>query len=266
MFPGEVFGVCDFAWSGAHPLLLFLQPALGDEDVLVDESVQGFFDHREPVFAVALHPTDSNIAVSGGGDDKSYLWRVDTGAKVFDLQAHDDSVACVAFNWDGSLVASGGLDGKVVVSRVATGEHVTTLVGPAEINWIDWHPKGNVLIAGSEDSSVWMWQVPSGDCMQVFSGHIDSVTCGRFLPNGKGIVTGSADGTLILWDPRTAAATLRLSGEDGRFHATGITSLAVHSDSNLVISGGMDGSVRLVHIGNGKVWLGRRVKVALFCF
>jgi hypothetical protein len=24
--------------------------------------------------------------------------------------------------------------------------------------WLSWHPKGNVLAAGCEDATVWMWQ------------------------------------------------------------------------------------------------------------
>lgn len=24
--------------------------------------------------------------------------------------------------------------------------------------WLDWHPKGNILLAGANDSTIWMWQ------------------------------------------------------------------------------------------------------------
>ncbi|KAJ3277779.1 hypothetical protein HK104_002979 [Borealophlyctis nickersoniae] len=223
------------------------------EAVMVDDSVQGFFDHRESVFAVAIHPTEEMLVMSGGGDDKSYLWRLDNGEKMFDLGVHTDSVSAVGFSHDGQFAASGGMDGKVHVFNVATGQLAVTLEGPTDITWIDWHPKGNVLLAGSEDATTWMWSVPSGTCMAVFTGHADSVTCGQFTPDGKTVVTGSVDGTVISWNPKTAGAQLRMSSEDQRFHNAPVTSLAVHKDNLMVLTGAQDGTARLIHIGNGRI-------------
>ena len=47
------------------------------------------------------------------------------------------------------------------------------------LEWVRWHPKGNVLLAGSEDFTAWMWNAGDGSLMQVFSGHSNSVLCGR---------------------------------------------------------------------------------------
>ncbi|KND05172.1 uncharacterized protein SPPG_00839 [Spizellomyces punctatus DAOM BR117] len=227
----------------------------GEENqlLLVDDSIQGFFDHRQPVYAVAIHPTQEAIVMTGGGDDKSYLWRADTGEKLFELAQHEDSIIAVGFSADGQFAASGGMDGKVNVFTVATGELVVTLDGPTEITWLNWHPRGNVLLAGTEDGTMWMWQVPSGNCMNVFSGHVDSVSCGQFAPDGKTIVSGSSDGSIIVWDPKTANANLRITGEDARFHNAPITAVAIHHDNQLVLTGAQDGTARLVHIGNGRI-------------
>ena len=50
--------------------------------------------------------------------------------------------------------------------------------------WVRWHPRGHLVLAGSEDSSVWMWNADKGAYLNVFSGHGDSVTCGDFTPDG----------------------------------------------------------------------------------
>jgi len=52
------------------------------------------------------------------------------------------------------------------------------------IQWIDWHPRGYVLLAGGADGTIWMWTIPTGKCMQVFTGHVESVTTGQFTPDG----------------------------------------------------------------------------------
>lgn len=87
----------------------------------------------EPVYDVALHPIHQNIAVSGGGDDKSYLWRVYDGEQLYEFAGHTDSVTQVGFSVDGTYVASGSMDGKVRVWKSETGEFVCELEGPDEV-------------------------------------------------------------------------------------------------------------------------------------
>ncbi|CAG8716511.1 8588_t:CDS:2, partial [Dentiscutata erythropus] len=218
---------------------------------LVDDSVQGFFGHKDSVYAVDIHPIDQNIIVSGGGDEKSFLWRSDTGEQICELSGHSDTVQSVLFSKDGQYVASGGMDGKVFVWKVDNRELIASLEGPDEVVWLDWHPKGTILLAGANDGTMWMWQIPSGNCMNVFSGHAGPVTAGQFTPDGKKIVSGSEDSSLILWDPKTAAASLKISREDARFHREGITSLAINKESALILTGSTDGSAILVNLSNG---------------
>jgi ribosome assembly protein SQT1 len=98
-----------------------------------------------------------------------------------------------------------------------------------------------------------MYQIPSGKCMTVFTGHADAVNCGRFTPDGKMVVTGSTDGTVIVWDPKTGAPIHKWIHNDGRFHQGPITALAVNPDSTLIVSGAQDGSVLLLQIASSKI-------------
>lgn len=50
--------------------------------------------------------------------------------------------------------------------------------------WVRWHPRGHLVLAGSEDSTVWMWNGDKGSYLNLFSGHGGSVTCGDFTPDG----------------------------------------------------------------------------------
>ena len=33
-----------------------------------------------------------------------------------------------------------------------------------DITFMNWHSKGDVIVAGSSDASVWMWNAASGTC------------------------------------------------------------------------------------------------------
>lgn len=231
-----------------------------EEMVLEDTSIQQFASHRKPVYAVAAHPT-LPIAVSGGEDELGYIWNTADGETILRLTGHTDSVTNVGFSSDGTLVATGGMDGKTRVWRKlasdASGkswEFITEITGPDEVLWLRWHPKGNVLLAGGNDSTVWLWQLPSGKTMQVFAGHDSPVNAGDFTPDGKHILTADESGNLIYWDPREAAPIWKLSSVDGRFALEGgITSLGINPSSTLVVVGGAMGGVRVVNLAKGTV-------------
>lgn len=105
----------------------------------LDDSKVSYEGHEDAVYAVALHPIDSLVAVSGGGDDMGHIWRTDTGEELLKLDGHKDSVTSVAFSWDGEMVATGGMDGRVRVWRrkgegYLSWEFVIGLEGPEEVN------------------------------------------------------------------------------------------------------------------------------------
>lgn len=159
-----------------------------EERLWPDNAVAHLASHTGSLFSISVHPRDPLLAVSGGEDDLAYLWKIDTGEEIAKLSGHSDSVSAVAFSFDGELVASGGMDGKVRMWRRvkdvpggtwqwARWEFLTSLDGPDEvtvrccqskaleydhnhspfIQTLLWHPKGNVLLAGSADGTIWMW-------------------------------------------------------------------------------------------------------------
>jgi ribosome assembly protein SQT1 len=108
--------------------------------------------------------------------------------------------------------------------------------------------------------------------MQVFAGHNGPVQCGEFTPDGtdmfpdismyfssiiviegKRIVTADAEGTLIVWDPRSPSPAIKLTSDDARFNLDGITSLAINPSSTLAVVGGAAGGLRIVSLSKGEV-------------
>lgn len=103
--------------------------------------------HSSSIFALSLHPLFPNppLAVSGGEDDLGYLFcpipsasehpfNADTYSPT-KLTGHTDSVVATGWSFDGEMVSTGGMDGRVRiwrrVKRTATGDGG---VG----DWKDW--------------------------------------------------------------------------------------------------------------------------------
>ncbi|WVQ85887.1 hypothetical protein IAT38_008055 [Cryptococcus sp. DSM 104549] len=255
-------------------------------------------DHRS-IFALSLHPLFPNppLAITGGQDDNGFLFCPIPPSAPSDAEAsssssfnsesfqpvrltgHTDSIAAAGWSFDGEMVATGGMDGRVRVWRRAkkrrgklmseselssvdgwkAWEFLTNLETGSEISWLTWHPKGNVLAAGCEDATVWLWNLPSGNTLNVFSSHTLPSTAGLFPSPGKTLLTTSLDSTLILWDPRSPVplwkSTIFLPPNfpelDPSFH--GITALAVSPNGLIAAVGGAGGEVKIVSLSKGDV-------------
>ncbi|ERN04440.1 hypothetical protein AMTR_s00133p00094810 [Amborella trichopoda] len=216
-----------------------------------DDAVYLFTGHRGEVYSVACSPRDTTLVATGGGDDKGYIWKIGQADWSFELQGHKESVSTLAFSVDGELLASGSFDGIVQVWDVSSYSLKCVLDAGESIEWIKWHPKGHVILAGSDESNVWMWNADKHALLNMFSGHGGPVTCGDFTPDGKTICTGSDDASLRIWNPKTGEKVHVIEGHP--YHTEGLTCLTISSDSSLAFTGSKDCSVHVVNIKTGKV-------------
>jgi len=222
------------------------------DETPADDSIQAFLSHTDSVYCLSAHPTSPSLVISGGGDDRAFIWDITSGSVLHELKGHDESVVHTGFNTDGNLAATADINGNVKVWEVSSGRLVQALEGPSqEIGFLDWHSKGNVLLVGSQDSCSYMWKADTGALMGVFPGHASGVTCGLFTPDGKQIVTGSADCSVRVWNPKNQATSFVFSGN--QFHEGQVNALACKTDSSLVLTGGEDGASFLININTGKV-------------
>ncbi|KAH8920589.1 WD40 repeat-like protein [Atractiella rhizophila] len=218
-----------------------------------------FRGHNKPIFTLSVHP-GSSLVVSGGEDDRGFLWDSKTGEQLQLLDGHTDSVTASGFSHDGNFVATAGMDGKTRVWKAKNEswqewEFCVELEGPEEVNSIAWHPVGSVLAVGGNDGLVFMFYLPSGRTMHVLSSHSTPITNLRWTGDGKTLISSSEDGTLIIWDPKTGSPVHKLLPSDARFSLPGgITSLTVNPLGTLAIVGGAEGGgLRIVNVGDGTV-------------
>ncbi|KAI4988818.1 hypothetical protein ZWY2020_036135 [Hordeum vulgare] len=229
-----------------------------DEEDEVDVETYEFSGHTDEVKSVACHPEQGLLVLSGGADDRGYLWRTwsDNPQDVHELSGHEDTITSVAFSCNGTLLACASMDGTVSVWTTSTGALFTHLrpCSSSSFEWLKWHPRGPALLAGSDDHMLWLWYLggdPENYLMNVFAGHRRTVTCGDFTPDGKLICSGSDDASLRVWCPKSAQTKCIIEGEN--FHSTGLTCLAITNDSKSIYSCSKDGSVCVVSIELGQV-------------
>jgi WD40 repeat protein len=60
-------------------------------------------------------------------------------------------------------------------------------------------PEPTRILTGSEDYSAILWDAKTGQEVLTLQGHSQEVTSVAFAPDGRSALTGSRDGTAILW-------------------------------------------------------------------
>ena len=242
-----------------------------------------FSVHKKSVFTCDINSRDNIfLAVSGGEDDKAFIWNWKTGNLIAELGSaaqgaltFKDSVVFTRFNKDGSLVAAADMSGVIKVWRIpkssqedTNSQNVSEIKNEAlwnfetsDISWLRWHDVApNVLFAGTEESELWMWKIPSGDS-KIYMGKGEKVETALLLPDGKRISVAYADGSIKLFDLKTGEVLNNFvhydksnNSDENDTLGTPITSLDVRSDGGgqILASGGVNGVTKLFNTSTGK--------------
>ena len=88
---------------------------------------------------------------------------------------------------------------------VQTGEELALF--PIDTTMGQWglafKPNSNILASGSEDGTIWFWDVRTRDLKKRFIGHTGGITSIAFNPDGTMLASASTDGMIRLWDIAT---------------------------------------------------------------
>lgn len=232
-----------------------IDPAeLNDEDAMNTDAEKEnasyvFTGHKSgSVFCGSLSK-DGKFAVTGGEEDKAYVWDTSTGEIILNCTGHKDSIIFAEFNFDETYLATGDMSGLIQLWNLNDKSSIWDY-NMGDATWMRWHTAANVLIAGSVDGEVYMWKVPDGDC-KVLQGYGHRAEAGVILPDGKRLAVGYEDGTIRVFDLKTN--TMLSSVPSGIGHTATITALDCHIDNNLIVSAAVDGKTILSVSQTGKI-------------
>lgn len=230
---------------------------------LRDDAAMILRKHKSDVFCVASSPSRHDLLASGGQDNVGILWHLEDAVDVGEVDGAGESVSTVAFSVDGAYAAFGSENGAIAIvlldGSIAPGR---PLDGPSgAITFLAWHPRGPILLAGSEDNLSYMWNVKTSAFMTAFAGHEAAVTAGGFSSDGKVVVTVSEDTSLRIWNPVNGQTLRRIQNGQGAigsaFHSESVVSLSLGPldtpGAKLAASGCMSGDVYVTQIESGTV-------------
>jgi len=101
-------------------------------------------------------------------------------------------------------------------------------------------PDGKLLVAGTGDGELRLWNTVNATPLYTFHGHTDWIRSVVFSPSGNTIASGSEDQTVRLWNVETGECLGILKGHSSRIYA-----VAFSPDERTLASGSDDHTVRL---------------------
>ncbi|GLI61761.1 hypothetical protein VaNZ11_004229 [Volvox africanus] len=170
--------------------------------------IKALRQHTKQSLRVVFHPYKSTLLASASIDGSVLVYTVD-GETVRALR-HSSPVSCIA--WSSlapSLLASTSEEGELFVWDVSRPAHeclVKTLVKHNSRSFnVEFSPLlRNYLLSSSNDRTARVWDVSSGDCLVVLSGHTAEVRALAWHPEVAHLCfTGSWDASVRVWDVRT---------------------------------------------------------------
>lgn len=154
--------------------------------------------HSDEILDLKVSPVDEHLLLSASADHSVKLWSLTLGACLVELvgvKAHKDSVLSVAWNLDGSQIASASYDTTVKLWR--TRGSIQRAVRQSREDLTKWREERLQRVSVCETVSVpWF-------CSQSQGLHFHAVDCVQWIGEMLLATRQAIDGIIMLWRPLT---------------------------------------------------------------
>lgn len=201
---------------------------------------------REPAYSAKFIEREGWFVV-GSGDGCIYVYDYNTMEEVDMIEeAHDSHhIMCLAVNPTHSVVLSASDDHKIKLWDWTNGWQCTrTFEGHDDtVTQVMFNPRNNESFASASlDHTVKIWNIHSETCNITWDGHPDGLLSVHYHPRyfQQSLICGSSDGAAKIWDLERDSCVDMLQG-----HAKGLSALCWHPELRVLVTGSLDGTVRI---------------------
>lgn len=170
--------------------------------------------HRNDITQIVWSP-DSLLLATGSLDSTVKIWAASDGQLLnsmivaTNLSPPEDRAAVFSVGWDptGTKLVFGAYEDGTVRIWDQTTLNSPEMMMPGNVPGVlyghgggvisfSWHPNGNFLASGGEDGTVRIWDVGTGQAIEVIQTSTETVYSVAWSPDGSQLAYGGEDGVL----------------------------------------------------------------------
>ena len=176
----------------------------------------------------------NGVVIGGTGNGDLFLWYGENLGCVKELEGHEYLITYIEFSPNGGTFVSADMDGVVIMWQLPSERQANFEVSMIpltrhedSVEQLCFSTQGRRLASCSMDSSIHLYNGPSGDLIKKLKSHKTGVLRATFSSNESLLVSGDDKGDIIIWDgitgqllhhikPRSSAIILDLQfvGQD----------------------------------------------------
>ncbi len=204
----------------------------------------------DAIWAVAISKSGQYWA-AGSRWGEVRVWR--EGGKLLHLawQAHNSTVAALAFSPDEDTLATGSFDGSVKLWDLEHGALRWTSWQTNNIQRLAFAPDGRTLASCGADAAIQLLDAKSGTHLRTLAGHSSPVYALAWSPDGSLLASGGLDAHIRLWDFSGAEPDPGVRMLHG--HTDWVFSLAFTPDGRTLVSASWNGTLRVWDVESKRV-------------
>jgi WD40 repeat protein len=207
------------------------------------------------------------------GQDSAYVFDAWSGKMLKAFTAGSEKwIRYVAWSPDDSQIATGMLNGEIIIWDYQTGDQITKLVHDDQtkmISYAEWSPDGSKIASASDDGTARVWDAHSWDLLYIVQHQSPtSLAAAKWSPDGSRLLTGAGnddmgakDNTARIWDSETGKQLLVISG-----HTRHIFSVDWSPNGTRIVTASNDGTTRIWDASSGAELLTLSTPVQYFTY
>jgi WD40 repeat protein len=157
------------------------------------------------------------------------------------LRGHTSWVLSLAASSDAQTLVSGGLDDRIMVWDLVSGDCEKVLEGHTKsVNGLAISPNGQTLVSCSDDISLKFWDVQRGLLLRSRSQHTRDINSIAMSADGEFLISGAEDRSVCVWRMNTGEILRSFPDVSAM-----VRSVCISGNRDWIASGGFDNIVRV---------------------
>ena len=210
------------------------------------------FKTKGEIYAINFHQSSGTLII-GDGEDTTYFYNLDKKELIREEKLNTDSVNFIKFSSDNKYMLTASVDGSINIFNVSKNFELLNTIKDqdAEINWIEWHPKGPAFSFGTSEGAIWVYMASNIKNNFNFYSHNESCTCGMFLEEGKKLISGGEDAAVKIYELKEKKVEYTIKGK--KFIQNPITCIDVCKSKAIAVCCSIANEFCLINYQNGNI-------------